>query len=202
MAELEKEVIRLRGELQAVKAAPSVSPNLVPAVYNPQAAAAAPAAAPDAKKEPGPFDGFLDVLGGATFNGFVDTYYGVNFNQPPNHLAGARSWDNLNSGLALNMVNLALDKAPDAKNSRVGYHVGLAFGNAMNIINGAEPLAASPDIRAHNRPGWDQYLMEAYFSYLAPVGKNGLQFDVGKFVTPTGADLVCAPSTPGMTRSI
>ena len=34
--------------------------------------------------------------------------------------------------------------------------------------------------------GFDQYLKEAYFSYLAPVGK-GLQVDVGKFVTPHGA---------------
>jgi hypothetical protein len=32
-------------------------------------------------------------------------------------------------------------------------------------------------------------LKEAYFSYLAPVGK-GLQFDFGKFVTPLGAEVI------------
>ena len=65
-------------------------------------------------------------------------------------------------------------------NSRTGYHVALGFGQAMNTVNGSEPAAGL---------GFDQYLKEAYFSYLAPVGK-GLQIDVGKFVTPHGAEVI------------
>ncbi len=153
-------------------------------------------AAPGDKSVPGPLDGLLDVLGGATLTGFVDTYYGVNSNQPVvpassltalgGHLSGLRSWDGLNGSFTLNMLQLALDKPPDAKSSRVGYHVALAFGSAMNTLNNSEPQGPRHNLLGS---GWDQYLMEAYFSYLAPVGK-GLQFDVGKFVTPHGAEVI------------
>jgi hypothetical protein len=178
----------------------------------PRASSAAPAtqavsAGQAEKPAPEPFEGLKDVLAGATLTGFVDTYYGINFNQPFTHLSGARSWDNMNSGLTLNMVQLALDKPPDAKASRTGYHVALAFGRQMDVFNTVEPTSpVSPSsvnpLIGHNRPGWDQYLMEAYFSYLAPVGKNGLQFDVGKFVTPMGAEVVPTKDNWNYSRSL
>ncbi len=77
------------------------------------------------------------------------------------------------------MVELVVDKTPEVTNSRTGYHVALGFGQAMNAVNGSD----------HGGLGFDQYLKEAYFSYLAPVGK-GLQVDVGKFVTPHGAEVI------------
>src|SRR2546425_718421 len=49
----------------------------------------------------------------------------------------------------------------------------------MNAVNGSD----------FGGLGFDQYLKEAYFSYLAPVGK-GLQVDIGKFVTPHGAEVI------------
>jgi hypothetical protein len=165
-------------------------------------------AAPADKPAPGPFDGFVDVLGGATFSGFVDTYYGVNFSQPVvpassltslgGHVSVLRTWDGFNNGLTLNMLQLAVDKVPDAKSSRVGYHVALAFGSAMNTLNNAEPQGLRHNFSGS---GWDQYLMEAYFSYLAPVGK-GLQVDVGKFVTPHGAEVVPTKDNWNYTRGL
>jgi len=79
----------------------------------------------------------------------------------------------------LNLVELVVDKTPEATNSRTGYHVALGFGQAMNAVNATD----------HGGLGFDQYLKEAYFSYLAPVGK-GLQVDIGKFVTPAGAEVI------------
>ncbi len=79
----------------------------------------------------------------------------------------------------LNLVELVVDKAPEVTNSRTGYHVALGFGQAMNAVNATD----------HGGLSFDQYLKEAYFSYLAPVGK-GLQIDVGKFVTPAGAEVI------------
>src|SRR5204863_9180987 len=76
-------------------------------------------------------------------------------------------------------VELVADKQPDSSNSRTGYHIALGFGQAINAVNGSDPGGL----------GFDQYLKEAYFSYLAPVGK-GLQVDVGKFVTPHGAEVI------------
>jgi len=75
------------------------------------------------------------------------------------------------------------DKAPDATASRLGYHVALGFGQAMNIINSTEPGQFATE------SNFDQYLKEGYLEYLAPVGK-GLQINVGKFVTPAGAEVI------------
>ena len=87
---------------------------------------------------------------------------------------------------------LVVDKAPDASNSRTGYHVALGFGQAMNVVNASEPKAGL---------NFDQYLKEAYFSYLAPVGK-GLQVDVGKFVTPNGAEVIETKDNWNYSRSL
>jgi hypothetical protein len=81
--------------------------------------------------------------------------------------------------IALNLVELVVDKAPDAAASRTGYHIALGYGQAINAVNGSDPGGLS----------FDQYLKEAYFSYLAPVGK-GLQVDAGKFVTPHGEEVI------------
>lgn len=184
LAQMEKQIAELQAQIAALKQTSA-----------PAAAAPAAVVASDAKPASGPLDGFTNVLGGATLTGYVDTFYNVNTSQPANHLSGARSWDGMNNGINLNMVNLVLDKGVD-KDSRAGYHVSLAFGRQMDVINAAEPVAT-----VHNQPGWDQYLLEAYFSYLAPVGK-GLQFDVGKFVTPMGAEVIPTKDNWNYTRGL
>jgi hypothetical protein len=98
---------------------------------------------------------------------------------PSTGLAGLRAFDSPENQFSLNMIGLVLDKPPDASNSRVGYHLSLGFGNALNVVNSAD----QGDLR------FAQYLMEAYGSYLAPLGK-GLQIDFGKFVTPVGAEVI------------
>jgi Putative beta-barrel porin-2, OmpL-like. bbp2 len=119
------------------------------------------------------------LLGATTVSGLIDVYYGYNFNQPHDNLTALRAFDGPTNQFALNLVELTIDKAPDPGNSRMGYHVGLGFGQAMNVVNSSE----------YGGLGFAQYLKEAYFSYLAPAGK-GLQFDVGKFVTPHGAEVI------------
>ena len=105
-----------------------------------------------------------------------------------------RNFDVNSSQFALNMIELVADKAPDATGSRVGYHVALGFGQAMNLVNAGE--VASPNVPGTPLVGppstitnFDQYLKEGYLEYLAPVGK-GLQINVGKFVTPAGAEVI------------
>ena len=65
----------------------------------------------------------------------------------------------------------------------LGYHVALGFGQAMNIVNSTEPGQFPTE------SNFDQYLKEGYLEYLAPIGK-GLQINVGKFVTPAGAEVI------------
>jgi hypothetical protein len=150
-------------------------------------ASPAPAAAPAPT-------GLAGLLGPTTLSGFVDGYYGYNSNQPANRTTALRNFDVNSSQFALNMLELVADKAPDATASRVGYHVALGFGQAMNLINGGE--IASPNVPGTPVLGppstitnFDQYLKEGYLEYLAPVGK-GLQINLGKFVTPAGAEVI------------
>ena len=133
------------------------------------------------------------LLGSTTFSGFVDGYYGYNFDHPQiistggtvlagnggDRFSSYRAFDAPYQAFTLNMIELIADKPPDASNSRLGYHVSLGFGNAMNVVNATDPGGL----------GFAQYLKEGYLSYLAPVGK-GLQLDFGKFVTQHGAEVI------------
>jgi hypothetical protein len=165
--EMEKELAGLRAEVAELK-------------QQKRAPVAVPAAMAAVPSVPSPSTSSTTaVLGGATLSGFVDTYYGYNFNQPKSQTNTLRSFDGPSNQFALNLIELNLDKAPDPSNSRLGYHLGLGFGQAMNAVNATDPAGL----------GFAQYLKEAYVSYLAPIGK-GLQMDVGKFVTPHGAEVI------------
>ena len=123
---LEKQLADLKSQMEAQKAAAAAAPTPAPA------AAALPAAAPAASPAP---TGLAGLLGPTTLSGFVDVYYGYNSNQPIGRTTAFRNFD-INSGqFGLNMIELVADKAPDATASRVGYHVALGFGQAMNIVN-------------------------------------------------------------------
>jgi hypothetical protein len=163
---LQKELEELQIQLAALKTAPP-----------PPAVPTSALAAPVTSSSPGP--SLSSLLGPTSLSGFVDMYYGYNANQPISRTNSFRSFDALSNQFALNLVELTIDKTPEATNSRTGYHVSLGYGQAINAVNGTEPGGLS----------FDQYLKEAYFSYLAPVGK-GLQVDLGKFVTPAGAEVI------------
>jgi hypothetical protein len=181
MDELEQQVKELRTELAALKdqkentAAAAPAAAAVPAQSNLVSGAATTPATGSA-----PAPSLAGLLGSTTLSGFVDVYYGQNFNNPASQANSLRFFDGATNQFGLNLVELVVDKTPEATNSRTGYHVALGFGQAMNVINASEPKGGL---------GFDQYLKEAYFSYLAPVGK-GLQVDVGKFVTPAGAEVI------------
>src|SRR6266699_5573204 len=178
MQELEKQVSDLRSELAALKQNDSMASNTKTPTPTevPQSnlVTTAPATA-----SPTPAMSIATLLGPTSVSGFVDTYYNYNSNQPSSRTNGFRSFDVASNQFALNLVELVVDKTPDPANSRTGYHIALGFGQAINAVNGSDPGGL----------GFDQYLKEAYFSYLAPVGK-GLQVDVGKFVTPHGAEVI------------
>lgn len=181
---LEKQLADLKSQMEAQKAA-AATPAPAPA------AAVLPAATPAATPAP---TGLAGLLGPTTLSGFVDVYYGYNSNQPANRTTALRNFDINSSQFALNMLELVADKPPDATASRLGYHIALGFGQAMNLVNGGE--VASPNVPGTPVLGppstitnFDHYLKEGYLEYLAPVGK-GLQINVGKFVTPAGAEVI------------
>ena len=174
--ELEEQVKELRAEMAALKSSDKTA-SAAATVPAPAQSSLVTAAAAPGVATPGP--SLAGLLGPTALSGFVDVYYGQNFNNPASQTNGLRFFDQGANMFGLNLVELVVDKTPEATNSRTGYHVALGFGQAMNAVNGSD----------HAGLGFDQYLKEAYFSYLAPVGK-GLQIDVGKFVTPAGAEVI------------
>jgi hypothetical protein len=175
MEAMEQEIKELRQEVASLKgtekAAPAATPAPAQSVVSGSTGAATTVPPPPS---------LAGLLGPTTLSGFVDVYYGQNFNNPAGQANGLRFFDGATNQFGLNLVEMVVDKTPDPSNSRTGYHLALGFGQAMNVVNGSEPKGGL---------GFDQYLKEAYFSYLAPVGK-GLQVDIGKFVTPHGAEVI------------
>ncbi len=172
--QLEKQLLELKSELAAMKTSNATPPTNATTPV-PQSNLVTTDKPADDKKP----SGLSAILGPTSLSGFVDMYYLQNFNNPNPRTNGLRSFDNTSNQFGLNLMELVIDKTPDPNNSRTGYHIALGYGNAMNAIYAAAPVPFAPD----------QYLKEAYFSYLAPVGK-GLQFDFGKFVTPLGAEVI------------
>lgn len=171
LLELKKEMAALKsGSVTAIEPAGDGEPqplNFVsPASEASRAAPKSPSAA--------------SLLGPTSLSGFIDVYYGQNFNNPATRTNGLRFFDVASNQFGLNLIELVVDKSPTVATSRTGYHVALGYGQAMTAITGAGVT---------NSLSADQYLKEAYFSYLAPIGK-GLQIDVGKFVTPAGFEVI------------
>jgi Putative beta-barrel porin-2, OmpL-like. bbp2 len=207
LQELEKEVGVLQSEIETLKDSNSDAPAMKTAAYvQPVAQSEAPpastpaAAAPDASKVT-----LAGLLGPTTISGFVDAYYNFNFNQPgnlgpttpfPNGVDGnaLRFFDENANQLSLNAAEAVVDKQPDATaggTGRAGYHLAVIYGQAAEIVNGPNNGTDRSNLA----------LKEAYFSYLAPIGK-GLTLTVGKFVTPVGAEVIESNANWNYSRSI
>jgi hypothetical protein len=186
LAELEKEVTLLEQQIASLKEDTAAS--MKTAAYAEPASQPAPSinaggAPDDAPKAPT----IAGLLNNITLSGFGDVYYGYDNNHPFNNLAGLRSFEAPTNGFNFNMAELILDKPPDATSaeSRLGYHVSAGYGYAARVIDGSDNtgFSSTPGL------GSNFFVKEAYFSYLAPVGK-GLTVTVGKFVTPMGAEVI------------
>jgi hypothetical protein len=122
-------------------------------------------------------------------SGFVDTYYGYNFNRPAGDTQ-LRNFDTKHDQLSLNLIEVALEQRPTAE-SRLGFRADLDFGPATDLVHAAEPGGA--DVFKTFEQG--------YLSWLAPLGR-GVQVDVGKFVTPHGAEVIEAGGNWNYSRSL
>lgn len=177
----------LEQQIAALKAQENAAPSVQAASFvQTPAPAATPAAAPAAVNLAG-------LLGPTTISGVIDAYYGYNYNHPSDNFSGLRFFDGPTNAFSLNMVEMIVDKAPDATSaeSRFGYHVSAGYGNAAYIVNDTD----------NTTDGANFYIKEAYGEYLAPVGK-GLTIQVGKFVTPVGNEVIETSGNWNYSRSI
>lgn len=123
-------------------------------------------------------DGILNFFKQVEVTGFIDGYYSYNFNKPFGRTNQLRSYETRNNEFALNLAEIALEKKPDSS-SRFGFRLDLNYGPAADLTHVGE---------FGNKDTY-KFLQQAYGSYLLPVG-NGLQVDVGKFVTWNGAEVI------------
>jgi hypothetical protein len=151
-------------------------------------AADAPEAAPAAQAQ-APDEGWREFLSGLVVSGFVDGYYSYN----SNHVEGdapLRNFDTKHNAFSLNLVEVAVERKPDA-NSRVGFRADFNAGPTADLVHLFEPAGV----------GKFSSIQQAYVSYFAPVG-GGLTFDFGKMVTPMGAELIETKDNWNYSRSL
>jgi hypothetical protein len=120
---------------------------------------------------------------------YVQGGYLYNFRNPDSQENGLRVFDHKANSFTLDLAQLVFTKEPPA--GGVGYKLKLSAGETAKWIH-SRGLGNTND---------EFDLTEAYVSYVAPVGK-GLRFDLGKFVTYFGAEVIEAKDNPNYSRSL
>ena len=139
----------------------------------------APAAAPAASAPTwsvGPID----------FSGTVDAYYSWNFNHPAERTNFLYNFNQPANQFSLNFAKIAMSHTADP----VGFEFDIGYGDATKLIS-----AVSSDT------GFDQYIEQAYVIF-KPMRAKGFEFDFGKFVTSSGAEVIESYSNWNYSRSL
>jgi hypothetical protein len=118
--------------------------------------------------------------------GFVDVYYGYNLNGVD---PAFRTFDVQHNTFSLSLAEVAFSKTVSA-DSRLGFRVDLDFGKTADLVAAYEPAAGDSDVY--------ELIQQGYGSLLT--GK--VQWDVGKFVTPIGAEVIESQDNWNYTRSM
>ena len=135
---------------------------------------------PAASPSPVPDPPRVDVTG------FIDAYYGYNFNQVDPLF---RTFDVQHNTFSLSLAEVAFSK-PVTADSRVGFRVDLDFGKTADLVAAFEPESGGSEIYKH--------IQQAYVSLLT----DKVTWDVGRFVTPIGAEVIESQDNWNYTRSI
>lgn len=143
---------------------------------------ATPTPAPGAAEEPvTPVVPQVEVLG------FVDVYYGYNFNKVSPAL---RTFDVQHNAFSLSQTEIAFTKAVSSA-SRLGFRVDVGFGKTADLVAAFEPEEGGQGIYKN--------IQQAYLSAL--VGDK-VTLDLGKFVTPVGAEVIESQDNWNYSRSV
>ncbi len=128
-----------------------------------------------------------------SITGFVDTYYSYNFNNPDSRFNKLHNFHFNDRQFSLSLAEVAFQKAPEP----AGFRVDLDFGPTTDWVHSTEPT-----VPAGGTPkGMEVYknIQQAYVSYKAA---NGVTFDMGKFVTHMGYEVIESKDNPNYSRSL
>ena len=157
-----------------VRAADTVAAPAPEATPAPAATAAPEEAAPP---KPAPLE----------LTSFVDTYYSYQFNKPQGNVP-LRNFDTKHNTFSLGLVEVAAEQKVTTAN-RLGFRVDLQAGPTAELVNAFEPGGLE----------FLKNIEQAYGSYLFG---SKLQVDVGKFVTPAGAEVIETKDNWNYSRSL
>ena len=110
-------------------------------------------------------------------NAFASLGYINNLNQPQSQAIGLRYFDNQANTFSVDLAEVVIQKAV-ANRGDAGFRLDLTAGTFAGLTQSAGL-----------RIGESADLQQAFVSYIAPLG-TGLRFDVGKFVTHMGYELI------------
>ncbi len=135
---------------------------------------APPASADSTAKAAAALPKWFDEL---AVNAFVSTAYEYNSNRPTNGANSYRVFDFSDNSFNLDVAELVVQIAASKPND-AGFRVDFDAGNSIpQITKTQDQTAAQFDLK------------QAFASYIAPLG-SGLRFDVGKFVTHLGYEVI------------
>jgi hypothetical protein len=155
--------VHQRGDSLVVAAVTRIDSSKVPAATATSAAATA-AALPK----------WFDEI---AVNAFVSTAYEYNSNQPTTGTTSYRVFDYNDNSFNLDVAEVVVQIVPTKPND-AGFRVDIAGGNSIpQITKSQDQTVAQFD------------LQQVFASYIAPIG-SGLRFDVGKYVTHLGYELI------------
>ncbi|HEX8953933.1 MAG TPA: outer membrane beta-barrel protein [Polyangia bacterium] len=118
-----------------------------------------------------------------TVNAFASASYTWNFNNPQSNQNQLRAFDYDHNSFRIDAAEVVVQKAV-ANRGDFGFRIDIAMG-AVAKVAAARGLFRDPTTGIAGE--FD--LQQAFASYIAPLGK-GLRIDVGKFVTPVGAEFI------------
>lgn len=146
----------------------------------------AAAGAEEAKPAVTTVDSIKNALGMSLY---LQAGYTYNFKNPDSQENELRVFDHKANSFTLDLAQLQFAK--DAPVGGIGFKVKISAGETAKLIHSTGLGNADNPLD----------LTEAYISYLAPIGK-GLRFDLGKFVTYHGAEVIEAKDNINYSRSL
>ena len=142
-----------------------------------------PARAPSSTPTPAPTPAPKPWHEEITVNGFVSATYSYNTNRPASGTNQFRVFDFDDNTVKVDVAELVLQKAI-AKPGEAGFRIDAVAGGSIPRVS-----AAAGFFRDASGKAQDFDLQQAFVSYIAAVG-SGLRFDVGKFVTHHGYEVI------------
>jgi Putative beta-barrel porin-2, OmpL-like. bbp2 len=124
--------------------------------------------------------------GGIDFSFLLDGYASANFNDPDSRLNQLRNYDTKANTAHISLGKMTMERAP----APIGFRVDVGFGETLNWNAATE-----------RSPEAFRYFEQAYISF-KPKSFHGVEIDVGKFVTPIGAEVIESNANYNYTRSL